>query len=216
MGEGVVVRPDQTSHGLQLSSGCLWILLGGCPVGVGSRPSGMSSRAESVAFGDPAGRPRPVGDVAWRLHAGDLVVVDESTMTDTGCSGFACGRSPGRDPGVVPGCRWVERHSRTLGACEDAVRTKTGYESAVRSGWLVVERGALGGGAGWRVFGDDQQRQRFPGSAVLAPSVRARRPVAGWYRMSCAEIGVSRRSRHLVRSGRDFGSARRPLPVKDP
>ena len=34
--------------------------------------------------GPGSGRPQPVeGDEAWRLHAGDLVVVDESAMTDT-------------------------------------------------------------------------------------------------------------------------------------
>ncbi|MDN5749687.1 MAG: AAA family ATPase, partial [Pseudonocardia sp.] len=37
-----------------------------------------------LAAGPGAGGPRPVdGDQAWRLHAGDLVVVDESAMTDT-------------------------------------------------------------------------------------------------------------------------------------
>ncbi len=37
-----------------------------------------------LAAGPGAGGPRPVdGDGAWRLHAGDLVVVDESAMTDT-------------------------------------------------------------------------------------------------------------------------------------
>ena len=36
-----------------------------------------------LAAGPGAGAPRPVeGDEAWRLHAGDLVVVDESAMTD--------------------------------------------------------------------------------------------------------------------------------------
>lgn len=37
-----------------------------------------------LAGGAGSGGPRPVaGDEAWRLHAGDLVVVDESAMTDT-------------------------------------------------------------------------------------------------------------------------------------
>jgi len=37
-----------------------------------------------LSSGPGAGRPRPVdGDQAWRLRAGDLVVVDESAMTDT-------------------------------------------------------------------------------------------------------------------------------------
>ena len=37
-----------------------------------------------LSTGPGAGGPRPVeGDQAWRLHAGDLVVVDESAMTDT-------------------------------------------------------------------------------------------------------------------------------------
>jgi len=37
-----------------------------------------------LAAGAGSGGPRPVdGDQAWRLHAGDLVVVDESAMTDT-------------------------------------------------------------------------------------------------------------------------------------
>lgn len=38
----------------------------------------------TLARGPGAGGPQPVeGDEAWRLHAGDLVVVDESAMTDT-------------------------------------------------------------------------------------------------------------------------------------
>ena len=37
-----------------------------------------------LSAGAGSGGPRPVaGDEAWRLHAGDLVVVDESAMTDT-------------------------------------------------------------------------------------------------------------------------------------
>lgn len=37
-----------------------------------------------LAAGPGSGGPRPVdGDEAWRLHGGDLVVVDESAMTDT-------------------------------------------------------------------------------------------------------------------------------------
>ncbi|MHA6779620.1 MobF family relaxase [Pseudonocardia saturnea] len=37
-----------------------------------------------LAAGPGSGGPRPVdGDQAWRLHGGDLVVVDESAMTDT-------------------------------------------------------------------------------------------------------------------------------------
>ncbi len=39
---------------------------------------------ERLAAGSSSGRPQPVeGDEAWQLHAGDLVVVDESAMTDT-------------------------------------------------------------------------------------------------------------------------------------
>ncbi len=39
---------------------------------------------DRLAAGPGAGRPQPIdGDEAWRLHAGDLVVVDESAMTDT-------------------------------------------------------------------------------------------------------------------------------------
>ncbi|GAA3249529.1 hypothetical protein GCM10017691_60660 [Pseudonocardia petroleophila] len=39
---------------------------------------------ERLATGTDTDGPRPVaGDEAWRLHAGDLVVVDESAMTDT-------------------------------------------------------------------------------------------------------------------------------------
>ncbi|MDT0352904.1 MobF family relaxase [Pseudonocardia charpentierae] len=39
---------------------------------------------DRLAAGPGAGLPQPIeGDEAWRLHAGDLVVVDESAMTDT-------------------------------------------------------------------------------------------------------------------------------------
>ena len=39
---------------------------------------------DRLAAGPGSGRPQPVdGDEAWRLHSGDLVVVDESAMTDT-------------------------------------------------------------------------------------------------------------------------------------
>ena len=39
---------------------------------------------DRLAAGPGSGQPQPVeGDEAWRLHAGDLVVVDESAMTDT-------------------------------------------------------------------------------------------------------------------------------------
>ena len=39
---------------------------------------------DRLAAGPGSGGPQPVeGDEAWRLHAGDLVVVDESAMTDT-------------------------------------------------------------------------------------------------------------------------------------
>lgn len=39
---------------------------------------------ERLSAGPGAGGPRPMeGDEALRLHAGDLVVVDESAMTDT-------------------------------------------------------------------------------------------------------------------------------------
>jgi hypothetical protein len=39
---------------------------------------------DRLAAGPGSGRPQPIdGDEAWRLHAGDLVVVDESAMTDT-------------------------------------------------------------------------------------------------------------------------------------
>jgi conjugative relaxase-like TrwC/TraI family protein len=39
---------------------------------------------QRLAAGPGSGSPRPVeGDEAWRLHAGDLVVVDESAMADT-------------------------------------------------------------------------------------------------------------------------------------
>ena len=39
---------------------------------------------DRLAAGPGTGGPQPIdGDEAWRLHAGDLVVVDESAMTDT-------------------------------------------------------------------------------------------------------------------------------------
>ena len=39
---------------------------------------------DRLAAGPGSGRPQPIGDdEAWRLHAGDLVVVDESAMADT-------------------------------------------------------------------------------------------------------------------------------------